>query len=215
MLGQQGGQSPGGQQGGNMRLRPSSQFPSVLRNEASYLLRMYDQAYAAMLSAQQEVNQKQGEFAQANARIAEINAERQVLISEKSQYKNSSEKWEALHAGLDIEYQRVLKDQTRLNQQVSRLNKELFASQGKVSSLSKKLQQVEQTNVDLNKEVERLKSGTPALVRAALKEKKQPTLYERVRSIPSSIAPLGSPGTRAGAGLAWMLAGLFIIGRIE
>ena len=216
MLGQQGGQAPGQGQGqGDMTLRPSSQFAPVLKNEAAYLLKMYDKAYSAMLTAEQEVTQKQQKIDEANARLSEINAEKQMLVSQKAQYQNAAEKWAAMYSGLNVEYQTVLKNRSDLSKQVNKLNADLYASQGQVSTLSKQLQQVKQTNAELEIEVERLKSGTPALVRAALKEKKKPTLYERIRSVPSSIAPLGSPATQAGAGVAWLLAGLFIIGRIE
>jgi len=218
---QQGGQAPGGGQGeGDMRLRSSTEFVSVLKQDAAYLLRMYDKAYAAYLTEKNNVANAKLNYDTANARIAELNAEKQAIYAERSQYKNASEKWEALHIGLDMEYQNLMTEKTHLNTQLKQASESLLAAQKDLTAISDQLLQVQQKNKELEGEVTRLKSGTSELIKAAFREKKKPTLMEQIRSVPGRIVnlgtyPAGTPQTVAAASGAWILAALFILGRIE
>lgn len=221
MLGQgQSTEQGGNQETGNTRLRPSSEWHSYYRSNAPYLLQMYDKAYAAYLAEQTKVSEKQNQIWNANTRIAELAAEKQTIFAERSLYKQSSAKWEAMYLGLDMEYKSAVSMRNKLNAALNKANQDLLASQKKVVDLEKELNKSRSDNIRLKKEFEDYKKGTPAVIKAALSEKKQPTLYERIRSVPGRIVnlgsyPAGTPATTAAAGGAWLLATLFILGRIE
>lgn len=216
MLGQQGGQQQGTGQGeGNMRLRPSSEIHPVLKTNAAYLLSMYEKAYNAYLSEQAQVQSLRTQYQTANSRVAALNAEKQAIYAERSQYKLASEKWEALHVGLDMEHQRLKKDASTLRTQLDKANKSLTQREKDLLEAKKQIASLKQKNLKATQEIQRLEEGTPALIEAALKARKQPTLYERMRSIPGKVMNFGSPATQAGASAAWLIAGLYVIGRIE
>lgn len=224
MLGQgqsmdQGG-GAGGQGEGDMRLRPSSQFHSVLKQNAGYLLQMYDKAYAAYLAQVDEVAKAKSEYQMANARVAELNLEKQAIYAERSQYKLSAEKWQALHTGLDMEHKSLIKERNEISSRLSRATGLLLTAEQNLLATSKELAKAQTRNAELEGEVQRLKSGTPELIKAAYSERKQPTLYERIRSVPGRVVnlgdyPAGTPATKTAAGGAWLLAALYVIGRIE
>ena len=218
---QQSGQYQGGGQGeGNMRLRPSSQFHTVLKQDAAYLLQMYDKAYNAYLKEQQNVAKAKDDYYKANLRVSELNAEKQAIYAERSTFKNASEKWEAMHTGLNIEHNALIKERNKLSDTLSRASKNLLTAEQNLNKVRQDLLNEQNKNAQLEKEVNRLKSGTSAVIKAAYSERKQPSLYERIRSVPGRIVnlgnyPAGTPATKTAAGGAWLLAALFVIGRIE
>jgi cell division protein FtsB len=221
VLGQgQSTEQGGNQETGNTRLRPSSEWHPYYRSNAPYLLQMYDKAYSAYLAEQTKVSEKQKQIWNANARIAELAAEKQTIFAERSLYKQSSAKWEAMYLGLDMEYKSVVSMRNKLNAALNKANQDLLASQKKVVDLEKELNKSRSDNIRLQGEVEELKNNTPAIIKAALSERKPPTLYQQVRSATARVLnlgsyPAGTPATSAAAGGAWILATLFILGRIE
>lgn len=221
MLGQQGGQAPGGGQGeGSMRLRPVNQIHSVLKQDAAYLLRMYEKAYNAYLTEQQNVSKAKKDYDMANLRISELAAEKQSIYAERSTFKNASEKWEAMHTGLNIEHNALIKERNKLSDTLNRASKNLLTAEQNLNKVRKDLAKEQKKNTDLQAEIERLQSGTSAVIKAAYSKRKQPSLYERVRSVPGRIVNLGeyhagTPATKTAAGGAWLLATLFVLGRIE
>ena len=221
MLGQgQSTEQGGNQETGNTRLRPSSEWRAYYRSNAPYLLQMYDKAYAAYLAEQEKVSDKQNQIWNANARIAELAAEKQTIFAERSLYKQSSAQWEAMYLGLDMEYKSVVSMRNKLNASLNKANQDLAASQKKVIELEKELNKTRTENIRLKKEFDDYKKGTPAIVKAALSERKPPTLLEQIRSASARALnlgsyPAGTPATSAAAGGAWILATLFILGRIE
>ena len=217
MLGQGQSTDQGGSTGqdGYMRLRPSSEFTSYYKGNASFLLQMYDKAYAAYLTEQANVKKAKSDYYLANSRVSELAAEKQTLISQRAQFMHAANKWQALYTGLDMEHKSLIKERNEISSRLSRASGLLLTAEQNLLATSRELAKVQAKNAELEGEVQRLKSGTPELIKAAFREKKQPTVYDRVRSVPGRIVNLGSPATQAASGAAWLLAALFVIGRIE